>query len=114
MCPISFNIYETKLNEVHFFSGTVIIHFLDKSYEQRNFKSRFINVLLCLIRKNTVRSAHVPFDFISLYLFVLTCNEIEKHQLEKPLKYLSILQPLKNDVMLKCLILFHLHCLGSL
>ena len=39
MCPISFNNYGMKLNEVYFPSGTVIIHFLDKSYKEINFKS---------------------------------------------------------------------------
>ena len=38
MCPISFNNYGMKLNEVYFPSGTVI-HFLDKSYKEINFKS---------------------------------------------------------------------------
>ena len=28
-----------KLNEVHLSSGTIIIHFLDKPYQEINFKS---------------------------------------------------------------------------
>ena len=67
MCPISFNIFGIKKNEVNFSSGTVIIHFLDKPYQEINFKSTTL-----LIRKITVRFAHVPCDFISLYLFALT------------------------------------------
>ena len=36
---VSFNIYGMKLNEEHFSSGTVVIHFLDKPYQEINFKS---------------------------------------------------------------------------
>ena len=60
MCPISFNIYGIKLNEVHFSSRTVIIHFLDKSYQEIN------------LTKNTVRFAQVPFNIILTYLIVFT------------------------------------------
>ena len=35
-----------KLNEVHFSLGTIITHFLDKSYKKTNFKSHF-RVLPC-------------------------------------------------------------------
>ena len=72
MCPISFNIYGMKLNEVHFSSITVVTQFLDKRYQEINFKSHLDSVLLCKQGKNIVRFAHVPCDFISLYLFVLT------------------------------------------
>ena len=41
-----------------------------------------------------VKLAHIPFDFISLHF----CNYTERCQLEKPLKYFSILLPMKNDV----------------
>ena len=44
MCPISFNIWGMKINEVHFSLETVIIHFLDKPY--------YLNsILLCKLRK---------------------------------------------------------------
>ena len=34
-----------KLNELHFFSGTVITHFLNKPYQEINFKSHLSSVL---------------------------------------------------------------------
>ena len=43
--PLTF--YRKKLNEVHFFSGTVFTHFLDKLYHKINFKSHLNSVLLC-------------------------------------------------------------------
>ena len=48
------------------------ISFNDKPYQEINFKSHLSRVLLCKIKKNTVRFAHVSCDFISLYLIVLT------------------------------------------
>ena len=36
-----------KLNEGDVSSGTVIIHFLDKLYQEINFKSQLDSVLLC-------------------------------------------------------------------
>ena len=72
MCPISFNIYGMKLNEGHFFFWTVIIHFWDKPNSRNKFQKSFKQCFSFQIRKNTVRFAHVPFNFISLYLFVLT------------------------------------------
>ena len=45
--------------------------------------------------KNTVRFEHVPFNFISLYLVVLTFAMKLKL---KRFKYFSILSPMKNDV----------------
>ena len=35
-----------KLNEEHFSSGTVIIHFLDKPYQEKQLKSHLDSVLL--------------------------------------------------------------------
>ena len=68
MCPISFNIYGMKLNEVHFSSGTVITPFLDKPYQEINFKRK--------TRKTTVR-----FTYVQFYFTLLDCvhfyNEIE-------------------------------------
>ena len=34
-----------KLNEVHFSSGAIITHFLDKRYQEINFKSHLNSVL---------------------------------------------------------------------
>ena len=45
MCPISFNIFGMKLNEEYFSLGTVITHFLDKPYQEINFKSHLNSVL---------------------------------------------------------------------
>ena len=42
-----YDIYGMQLNEGHFSSGTVIIHFLDKPYQGINFKSHLNSVLLC-------------------------------------------------------------------
>ena len=36
-----------KLNDGHFSSGAVIIQFLDKTYQERNFKHHLNSVLLC-------------------------------------------------------------------
>ena len=36
-----------KLNEGHFSSRTVIIHILNKPYQEINFKSHLNSVLLC-------------------------------------------------------------------
>ena len=47
MCPISFNIYGIKLNEVHFSSETVITHSLDKLYQEKKFESYLASVLPC-------------------------------------------------------------------
>ena len=47
------------------------ISFNDKPYQEINFKSHLSSVLLCKYKSN-VRFAHVPCDFISLYLIVLT------------------------------------------
>ena len=43
-CPTS---YGMKLNEVHFSSGTVITHFLDKPYQEIDLKNHLNSVLLC-------------------------------------------------------------------
>ena len=61
MCPIFFDIYGMKLNDGHFPSGTVII------YSQKSFKWRST----LSMRLNAVRFAHVPFDFIPFYFFML-------------------------------------------
>ena len=46
MCLIFFNIWQMKLKEGHFSSGTVI-NFWDESYQKINFKSYLNSVLLC-------------------------------------------------------------------
>ena len=45
--PISFNNYGMKLNEEHLSSGTVFIHFLEKPYQEINFKSHLNSAVLC-------------------------------------------------------------------
>ena len=40
-----------KLNKGHFSSETVITHFLDKPYQEINFKSHLNSVLLCNKKK---------------------------------------------------------------
>ena len=40
-------LYGMKLNKGHFPSGTPIIHFLEKFYQEINFKSHLNYVLLC-------------------------------------------------------------------
>ena len=42
-----FNTYGIKLNDGHFSSGTVIIHFYDKPYHEINFKIYTNTVRLC-------------------------------------------------------------------
>ena len=62
-----------KLIEESFSLGTVITHFLNKPCQEINFKSHLNSVLgIRNIRKNIVRLAYVPCDFVSLYLLVLT------------------------------------------
>ena len=56
-----------KLNEVRFSLGTVITDFLDKPYQEINFKSHLNSVLPCKKGK-TLRFTQVSCDFISLYL----------------------------------------------
>ena len=46
MCLISFDIYGMKSNEGHFHLRTVLIHFLDKLYQEINFKSNLNSVFL--------------------------------------------------------------------
>ena len=61
-----------KLNKAHFSSETVIVHFLVKPYHKINVKSYLNSVLFVNKEKFCQRFAHVPCDFFSLYLFVLT------------------------------------------
>ena len=45
--PISFDIYGMKLNEGDFNSGTVVIHFLGKPYQEINFKNHLNSAPFC-------------------------------------------------------------------
>ena len=68
-CPISFNIYGKKINKRNFSSGTVIIHFLDKPYQEINFKSYLNSVLLCKQEKilsDLHMSTVIQFNFTCL------------------------------------------------
>ena len=47
MYPIPFDISKMKSNEKNFSLGTVIIHILDKTYQEINFRSP-LNSALCL------------------------------------------------------------------
>ena len=47
MCPVSRTIYEMKLNKADFSLGTVITHFLDKPYQEMNFKNHLNSELPC-------------------------------------------------------------------
>ena len=89
-----------KLNEERFSSGTVIIHFLDKLYQEINFKSHLNSVLLCKYGK-ILSDLHMWF-YITFLVCAHVCIEIQKCQLEKPLKYFSILKPMKNNVRFEC------------
>ena len=50
--------------------------------QEINFKNHSNTVILCKLEKNSVKYAHVPLDFISLYLYYFVCaqfcNEIER------------------------------------
>ena len=48
-----------KLNEVYFSSRTVITHFLDKPYQETNFKSHLNSVLPCKWLK-ILSDLHMP------------------------------------------------------
>ena len=103
-------IYEMKLNDGHFFLGTVIIHFRDKPYQQINFENHSNSVLLCKQGK-ILSDFHMPC-FISFHYNCL--RSLLQWNWEMPitksLNYFNILLPIKNDVRF----LFHFHCLGSI
>ena len=70
------------------------------------------------LRKSTAIFAHVPCDFISLYLFVLTFAMKLKSTNYKRHQYFSIFRPMQNnDVRFEYVPwknVIHFHCLGSL
>ena len=63
MCHIFLKICGIKLNDEHFSRRTVIIPLWNKPYQELNFKSHWNTVILWF--------AHVPFNSITFYLFVL-------------------------------------------
>ena len=88
-----------KLNKGHYSSGTVIIHFLDKRYQEANFKSHLNSVLFCVNNEKYCQICTCSMWFyFTLLVCTHFCNEIEKCQLYKSFKYFSILWPMKNDV----------------
>ena len=98
MCPISFNISGMKLNEEHFSSRTVVLHFLDKPYQEIDFKSHLNSALLCKYGK-MLSDLHI--SRVILFHFTFCAHfwyKIENCQLQKSLKYFNILRPLKNNV----------------
>ena len=68
----SFNIYGLKLNTVHFFSGTVITHFLDKLYQEINFKSH-LNSHLSQTLVNKKKYCQICTSHIILSHFIGLC-----------------------------------------
>ena len=87
MYPIPFDISKMKSNEKNFSLGTVIIHILDKTYQEINFRSP-LNSALCL--NSTLYVYKEKYCLISIclngfYFTVLVCadffNEIEIRQL---------------------------------
>ena len=72
ICPILFNIYRIKSNEGHFSSGTVIICFWDKPYQEINFKSNWNTVILFKYEKILWDLRMSRLIFFSFYLFLLT------------------------------------------
>ena len=103
MCPISFNIYGMKLNQVYFSSGTIITHLSDKPYQEINFKCHLDSVVSGKQRK-------ILSDFhmspVILFHFTWLCSRLQWDWKVPIRKVIEILK--------KCLILFQFHCLGSL
>ena len=60
-----------KLNEWHFYSGTVIIHFLDKPYQEINFKTHLNSVLLVCYCKYGKMLSDLHISYVILFHF--TC-----------------------------------------
>ena len=81
MCPISFNIYKIKSNNGHFSSGTVNIHYWDKPYQERNFKSHWNTVIF--VNKGKYCQICTCSVWFNLILFVCAhCyNEIKRGKL---------------------------------
>ena len=63
-----------KLNEVNFSSGTVITHFLDKSYQEINFKSHLKSVLPW--KKGKILSG-LPMYCVILFYFTWLCSRLQ-------------------------------------
>ena len=87
-----------KLNEEHFSSRTVVLHFLDKPYQEIDFKSHLNSALLCKYGK-MLSDLHI--SRVILFHFTFCAHfwyKIENCQLQKSLKYFNILRPLKNNV----------------
>ena len=83
-----------KLNEGHLSLGTVIIYFWDKPYQEINFKSDLNSVPLSIKILSDLHMSNFTLIFVCSYF----CNEIEKCQLWKSLKYFNILWSIKHDV----------------
>ena len=71
-----------KLHEVHFSSGTVFIHFLDKPYKEINFKSVLlfeIQIVYYFVNKEKILADFTfPVLFhIALIVCAYFCNKIE-------------------------------------
>ena len=65
-----------KLNEVHFSSITVVTQFLDKRYQEINFKSHLDSVLLCKQGKilSDLHMSHVILFHFACLCLLLQCD----------------------------------------
>ena len=65
-----------KLNEVHFSSITVFTQFLDKGYQEINFKSHLDSVLLCQKGKilSDLHMSHVILFHFTCLCLLLQCD----------------------------------------
>ena len=84
-------------SQILYWSCAKCVSFNDKSYQEINLKSHLSSVLLCKQKKKKswqICTCPVWFYF-TLSDWAHFCNEVEKCQLWKPMKYFSILRPMK-------------------
>ena len=83
----------------YIFLGNCYIYFLDKPYQEINFKSHLHRLLFVNKENNYCYICTYPVWFyFTLFVCAHFCNEIEKWQLQNSLKYFSILRRMKNNV----------------
>ena len=116
-CVQFFNIYGMRVNRGHSSSRTVIIHFSDKPYQEKNLKSHLIVYYFVNKEKYCQIGTCTSWFVFNLLTCAYFCYKIEKFHLQKWLKYFSILRPKKMIVRFEyvpwknvCLILLHFHC----
>ena len=71
MCPISLNIQRIKLTDKHFPLEQRVIHLLDKTYQEINFKSYSNTIILCKLGKNLSELRMSRLILFHLFLLVL-------------------------------------------